>query len=346
MLGFDWLRDVDAHLSFGKPMLTIRGRQYKLQSKPFTGWVRRVVVQSDVSVPNRCEYDIEAKVEFSKLACKTNERGPMWMTEAKELRPGVYLPRTLVADRPTEVPVRLMNVSGEDIRLKAGSVISELYEATEVLAELPTDTEVVTDSSLKSVISDMISRVDPEVPDQTKSQLEKLMYDFGQVFSKGETDLGLTSVVMHRIDTGDAEPTRQQLRRQARPAMEAIDKLVPEMLKADLIEPSSSPWAANIVLVKKRDGTTRCCIDYRQLNAVTKKDRYPLPRTDACLDALNGSKWFSTFDLRSAYHQVMMNPADKEKTSFICHRGSWQFKRMPFGLCGAGPHSNASWMPF
>jgi hypothetical protein len=258
------------------------------------------------------------------------------MTEAKELRPGVYIPRTLVPDRPDEVPVRLMNVSGENIQLRAGSVISELYEAEEVLSELPSETKVMADSELEGVISDMVSRVDSEVPESTKTKLEALMHEFSPVFSKGETDLGLTNVVMHRIDTGDAEPIRQQLRRQAKPAIEAIDELVPEMLKAGLIEPSSSPWAANIVLVKKRDGTARCCIDYRQLNSVTKKDLYPLPRTDACLDAMNGCKWFSTFDLRSAYHQVMMNPADKEKTSFICHRGSWQFKRMPFGLCGAG----------
>ena len=106
MLGFDWLRDVDAHLSFGKPALTIQGRRYRLQAKPFSGWVRRVVVQSDVNVPNRCEYDIDAKVEFSKLACRPGERGPLWMTEAKELRPGVYIPRTLVPDRSDEVPVR------------------------------------------------------------------------------------------------------------------------------------------------------------------------------------------------------------------------------------------------
>ena len=148
--------------------------------------------------------------------------------------------------------------------------------------------------------------------------------------------MGLTNVVMHKINTGTAEPTRQQLRRQPKPAIEAIDQLIPDMMKAGLIEPSSSPWAANIVLVRKKDGTARCCIDYRQLNAVTKKDRYPLPRTDACLDAMNGSQWFSTFDLRSAYHQVMIHPPDREKTSFNCNRGSWQYKTMPFGLCNAG----------
>ena len=108
------------------------------------------------------------------------------------------------------------------------------------------------------------------------------------------------------------------------------------MLAQGTIEPALSPWASNVVLVKKKDGSLRCCIDYRQVNSLTRKDAYPLPRIDACLDAMSGAQWFSTFDLRASYHQVKVDPRDADKTAFICPRGMYRFRTMPFGLCNAG----------
>jgi len=147
----------------------------------------------------------------------------------------------------------------------------------------------------------------------------------------GETPLGL-----HRIDTGDARPVRQTLHCQPYDLVPKIDAYVEGMCKAGIIEPSSSPWASNLVVVKKKDGTYRYCVEYRKLNSLTKRDAYPLPPIDACLDTLSGSTWFSTFDLRASYHQVPMHPDDADKTSFVTRTGMYKFKRVPFGLCNAG----------
>ena len=106
------------------------------------------------------------------------------------------------------------------------------------------------------------------------------------------------------------------------------------MLEQDIIEVSIE-MSSNVVMVDKRDGTLRFCVDYRKLNEKTTKDVYPLPRIDTCLDALGGSAWFSTFDFRSGYHQLALDPKDAHMTTFITRQGSFKFKVLPFGLCNA-----------
>lgn len=106
-------------------------------------------------------------------------------------------------------------------------------------------------------------------------------------------------------------------------------------MKRNVIEESTSPWSSPVVLVKKKDGKTRFCVDYRKLNGVTNKDAYPLPKIDDSLDQLNGVKWFSTLDLNAGYWQVEMSPDDRTKAAFATRRGLYQFKVMPFGLCNA-----------
>ena len=182
----------------------------------------------------------------------------------------------------------------------------------------------------------LLDDVDDSVPEGASLALKDILMDHLDVFSTGEYDLGQTDIIMHHIDTENAKPVRQPLRRFPPAHVEAISDHVDNLLRQGIIEPASSPWASNIVLVRKKDGSLKCCIDYRQLNAVTKKDVYPLPRIDDCLDAMSSAAWFSTFDLRSSYHQIPVAPQDRDKTTFICPRGMYRYRTMPFGLCNAG----------
>lgn len=111
--------------------------------------------------------------------------------------------------------------------------------------------------------------------------------------------------------------------------------LLQGMLENGVVKESSSPWAAPIVLAKKKDGSWRFCVDYRRLNAVTHKDFFPLPCIEESLTSLTRAHWYSTLDLASGYWQVEVAPADQEKTAFTTPFGLYQFERMPFGLCNA-----------
>ena len=111
---------------------------------------------------------------------------------------------------------------------------------------------------------------------------------------------------------------------------------VQQMLSNGVICPSNSPWASPVAMVKKKDGSLRFCVDFRQLNAATVKDTHPIPRIDDLLDALHGAHWFSTLDFKSGYWQVPIQERDKEKTAFRTSSGQlFEFDQVPFGLCNA-----------
>ncbi|UYV63498.1 hypothetical protein LAZ67_2004313 [Cordylochernes scorpioides] len=181
---------------------------------------------------------------------------------------------------------------------------------------------------LQNLISDDLS-------EEQQSQILSILKRHDKIFDKNNEPVGQTSVTKHKIETGIHQPIKHRPYRVSPTERQAIQTEVDKMLDAGIIRHSESPWSSPVILVKKKDGNWRFCVDYRRLNKVTKKDVYPLPRIDDTLDSLKGAKFYSSMDLRSGYWQIEVDEADREKTAFITPDGLYEFLVMPFGLCNA-----------
>ena len=165
-----------------------------------------------------------------------------------------------------------------------------------------------------------------------KERVAQLLDRFQDSFSRHEWDIGLTHLTEHAIKTGDAPPIKQAPRRVPLAYAEEEKKAIEDLKAKGVIRDSVSPWASPIVLVSKKDGGVRPCVDYRKVNELVKPDGFPLPRIQDCLDAVAGSKLFSTFDLTSGYFQIPLKKEDIPKSAFVCKYGQFEMTRMPFGL--------------
>ena len=172
--------------------------------------------------------------------------------------------------------------------------------------------------------------------EEQTEQVAILIQKHDSVFSKGSFDVGYCDRVPHKIHTVDEKPTNEPYRRIPPHSVQEVKGLLQNLLDQGIIKKSNSPYASPIVLVRKRDGSLRMCIDFRKLNAKTVRDSFPLPRIEESLEALRGAKLFTSLDLAHGYHQVAMDAAGSVgKTAFRVPFGFYEFTRMPFGLANA-----------
>lgn len=164
--------------------------------------------------------------------------------------------------------------------------------------------------------------------------LRQLLDEFQDVFSNVLPGLP-SSGPFHQIKVHPDDPICTPLRRMSPLELDTLRNTINDLLARGLIRPSESPWGAPVLFVKKKDGSLRLCVDYRALNAVTIKNRYPIPLIDELLDRLSGAHYFSALDLCSGYHQVRMHPDSVDKTAFRTRYGSFEWLVMPFGLTNA-----------
>ena len=214
----------------------------------------------------------------------------------------ILVGRTLVDMQKQTTPLRVMNLSREPKVIRRGAMLACCEPVVSIInprssAPLGRITGVSREANLEELPIHLKSLFQCSVDGLAtteKEALHQLLCQFSNLFSADANDLGCTNLVTHEIHTGDAKPIRQPPRRLPLAKREEAEKILSEMKQQEVIEPSASAWSSPIVLVKKKDGSTRFCIDYRKLNEITQKDSYPLPRIDDTIDSLAGAEWFST----------------------------------------------------
>ena len=173
--------------------------------------------------------------------------------------------------------------------------------------------------------------------EEDRKQLENLLLEHSNVFALDDKELGETDLVTHNINTGSAKPVQTLPRRLPYVLRQELEAELSTLLDTGCIEPCVSPYASALVLVRKKGGGLRVCVDYRGVNKDTIPDKYPIPRIDELIDMVGRNKpqLFTSLDMMRGYHQVKMDDSSKHKTAFVCHLGQYQYRRMPFGLTNA-----------
>ena len=205
------------------------------------------------------------------------------------------------------------------------------FNQTKLLSPLPS-TPKIAKFCLNSI--EMKLRVDEaeSLQQSEREELQNLIFKHTNLFQSNGPP---TTIMKHTIKINESRPIATRPYRLAKLKKAELKNEISQMLDSDIIEESQSAWAAPVIMIPKQNGKIRVCVDYRELNAITIPDRYPLPRMDDLLHEAKSSQFMSTLDLQSGYWQIEMDEADREKTAFVTPFGPYHFKRMPFGLRNA-----------
>ena len=282
---------------------------------------------------------------------------PPYPEDKTKLPLGLYVQRvyTELKDGSQNVSTVLRNSTGKPMHLTAGWLVGRIVAANvvpDVVASPELEVKLAKDGEPETPLTteqhqELLMKVLEENGSlgkldgwkkETALKAKWLLMEFHHIFSLERNEIGCTDATEHIIELlpEQDEPFKERFRRIAPHKVEEVRQHIQEMLDGGAIQPSQSPWCNAVVLVQKKDGTLRFCIDFRRLNARTKKDSYPLPKCPDTVESLVGARYFSTMDLKSGFWQVKVSEESHQYTVFmVSSMGVYKFLRMPYSLCNA-----------
>ena len=311
IIGLDFLEKHEAVLNLGQGVLHLKGRAIPLgKTSPISAMGVNNInlkINETIELPAMSGMDIIIQVPPFTVT------GQDWLVEATQQETSFIVANAVVVpDNTFNIPVRLVNPSSLPVIIRKNTNVAQLNQldnnsvvgSVNVQSDSFDDLPHTISSHTEQVLWEMVEQSDVNLSDSQQQQLYTLLLGYSDVFATKDSNLGRATMLQHTIQTGDNSPIRQHTRRLPHYQRDEVKKLIQEMLTKNIIQPSKSPWASPVVIVKKKDGSPRFCVDYRRLNNITRKDAFPLPRIDETLDTLSGAQWFSTLDLVSGYWQV------------------------------------------
>ena len=338
ILGMDFMLAHKAVVDLGKGTISL-DNETSLSLGPLSSKSSLVKSLHPQVIPANSVLTIPVKV--SKAYDEPFLIEPTQSTSFRE--PGyTVIPTLVVIDSQSPVMCRVLNNTGSAVRLPGLTTIGIARRVSPAqILSLSDDADESHDSELPLVTEPAAlfqpEVTNPELSQYDKSRLEQFLKQHSDVFATHISKIGCTPLVTHKIDTANARPQAKRFYRASPKVREEIDRQIEELLSCGFIEPSTSEWTSPVVLVRKKDGSFRFAVDYRQLNAVTKPMSFPMPRLEYIWDAIGATNAtvYSVIDLAGAFWQLPVDQDSKEKTAFVVQSGQYQFNRMPFGLRNA-----------
>ena len=265
---------------------------------------------------------------------------PVLIEACRSTPPGVLVINSISQSMRGVTQVGVVNTTDETIVLKSQRPIGIISPASICNVDVAIDEpEEENEKKEKEDKATRLQRlINPELNQDQQEKMKEFLEKNECCFAWSDEELGHTDLLPHKIKLTTDTPIAHRYRRIPPSQLQEVRDHLDTLLEKKIITPSTSPYAAPVVIVRKKDGSIRLCCDYRTLNSKMVRDSFPLARMEECIDALSGAKFFSTLDLASGYHQVKMDPEDQEKTAFTTPFGLYEWTRMPFGIANAPAH--------
>ena len=309
-----------------------------------------VRVASKCMVPPFGHEVIHGKVNLVLHGCRLNvmTHGLEKRSPSLPLGIDVQTAYATLANGSHRVPVVLRNNTQDWLEIKKDVPIARMVTTNAVpkvthilLAEKPHDQSTLTKAERQELLLEKLDLTGLEAwPKEQAEKARSLLKEYHDIFSLEKHDTGHTKATKHKIVLKDPDttPFKERFCRISPPQLDEVHAHLKMMLDAGVIRPSNSPWCNAVLLVRKKDGSLRFCINFRRLNALTVKDSHPLPRICKTLESLAGTAHYSTIDMNSGFWQVPMDEESKQYTAFtLGSMGLYECESMPFGLCNAPP---------